>query len=434
MEHPLKRMNTILRGILIPLFLLAGLQSPLLANEMWKELFNEHLENAEAGDVEAQYELGVMYLKGQGVEQNREQALQWLQRASDGGNEQAKSKLTRVRQQQDKFEELAAKAQSGDVDAQYQVAMMYLKGRGVSQSGKQARIWLGKAAEQGDARAITRLGIVNYKGEGGPTDYPQALNMFKRVSSTSALAQYYLGEIYANGAGVKQDYPAAIDWYKQAAEGGFERALGKIINLEEEIRVKELRQRNRAQAKLRKQEAEAAAAAQQQAAKKTAKQASAAKPERSAPAKKKPVVTRVKQSPLDKLASQQWFRGKKPLEYLPSKLTECDKEDGGLVCLSKELTRNQGVQVIRYRVKSIINSEGGTFAIVYRNLVLDVEDLQEADDQSLGAGYDGEVEHGFKVRTGWTQKHSVNCKPSSRSQLDCIKDETHKMRLVSKSH
>lgn len=434
MRTLLMRANTILQGILIPLFLLAGVQSPLLANEMWEELFNEHLENAEAGDAEAQYELGVMYLKGQGVDQDRDQALLWLKRASDGGNQQATSKLSRVQKEQEKFDELAANAQSGDIDAQYEVAMMYLKGRGVRQSGQQARKWLGKAAEQGDARAITRLGILNYKGEDGPSDYPQALELFNRVSGTSALAQYYLGEIYANGAGVEQDYPVAIDWYKQAAEGGFDRALGKIINLEEELRVQGLRQEKLAQeklaqVKLREQEATAAAVAKQQAAKK----APAENTKRTAPGKKTPVVIKAKRSPLDELAGQQWFRGENPLEYLPSQLTECDREKNGLVCLSKELTREQGVQVVRYRVKSIINSENGNFAIVYRNLVLDVEASQEADDESVGAGYDGEVEHGFKVRTGWTQEHTVNCKSSSVKQLECVKDQTHKMQLVSKA-
>ena len=434
METLLRPANTLLRSILIPLFLFAGIQSPLLANEMWEELFEEHLENAKAGDAEAQYELGIMYLKGQGVEQDREEALLWLQKASDGGNEQATSKLGRVKQQQEKFEQLAAKAQAGDIDAQYEVAMMYLKGRGVRQSGKQARKWLAKGAEQGDERAITRLGIVNYKGEEGPRDYSLALELLNRVSGTSALAQYYLGEMYASGAGVKQDYPAAINWYKKAAEGGFERALGKIINLEEELRVQDLRQRKLAQAKLRKQKAEAAAAKQQvEKQQQGEKRASADSTKRTAPGKKTPVVIKPTQSPIDKLAGQQWFRGEKPLEYLPSRLTECDQEDGGLVCLSKELIRDQGVQIIRYRVKSTISSENGSFVIVYRNLVLDVEDLQEADDQSLGAGYDGEVEHGFKVRTGWTQQHSVSCKASSVKQLDCIKDQTHKMQLVSKA-
>jgi hypothetical protein len=40
-------------------------------NEMWAKLFEEQLDKAEAGDADAQYEVGIMYLKGQGVEEDR---------------------------------------------------------------------------------------------------------------------------------------------------------------------------------------------------------------------------------------------------------------------------------------------------------------------------------------------------------------------------
>ncbi len=430
-------MKTILRNLVLPLLLLSGMPSPLLANEMWQEMFNENLENAGAGDIDAQYELGVMYLKGQGVEQNRKQAMQWLQKASDRGSSQATSKLLRVKKQQAKFAQCAEKAQSGDIKAQYEVAMMYLKGKGVSKDTSKARKWLSTAAEKNDAKAITRLGIVNYKGEAGPSDYARALKLFNRVGDSSTLAQYYLGEIYANGAGVKKDYVVAINWYKKSADGGFDRSQGKIINLEEELRVENLRQKKAAtrkakQQKVALQKAEQLRLREQQAARQQATKKAlvvVAKVAPSAPAKPKPVVVQVKKSPLEKLAGQQWLRGKKPLEYLPSKLTQCDEENGDLVCLSQMLTRERGTQTVRYRVKSFIRSENDTFVIVYRNLVLDVEYSQEPDEQSLG--YDDEAEQGFKVKTGWTKEHSVSCKQSSGRQLNCIKDQTYKIRLVS---
>ena len=69
-----------------------------------------------------------------------------------------------------------------------------------------------------------------------------------------------------------------------------------------------------------------------------------------------------------------------------------------------------------------------TFVIVYRNLVLDVTESQEPEDQPLG--YDDEAEQGFKIRTGWTQEHTVSCAQSSGNGLNCLKDKTHKMTLV----
>ena len=50
--------------LLLAALLIAGLHAPLGANEMWEALFNDQLENARSGDAEAQYEVGIMYLKG----------------------------------------------------------------------------------------------------------------------------------------------------------------------------------------------------------------------------------------------------------------------------------------------------------------------------------------------------------------------------------
>ena len=63
------------RQLFVLVFLSALAPLPVLATEMWKELFSEQLAEAEAGNVDARYEVGVMYLKGQGVEQDRHKAL-----------------------------------------------------------------------------------------------------------------------------------------------------------------------------------------------------------------------------------------------------------------------------------------------------------------------------------------------------------------------
>ena len=120
-----------LRHTFLSPVLLLVLSTPLAANEMWGDLFKEHLENAKAGQADAQYEVGIMYLKGQGVAQDRDQALRWLKASADSGYQLAASKLSRIEEQESKFTELQAKAEGGDLDAQYELAMMYLKGRGI---------------------------------------------------------------------------------------------------------------------------------------------------------------------------------------------------------------------------------------------------------------------------------------------------------------
>jgi TPR repeat protein len=390
---------------------------------MWEALFSDRLKHARAGVAEAQYEVGIMYLKGQGVAQDRHQALEWLQAASDAGYQLAGGKLDRIREQEEKFEQLLGSAQAGDPDARYEVAMMYLKGRGVEASGREARAWLQRAVDDGDTRATARLGILNYKGEGGDVDYPKALSLLTRVSDHSVLAQYYLGEMYATGSGVAPDHRAAIDWYTRAADGGFNRARGKIINLQEQIKIAARRR-----LKVAPVEApQAAVRADAMRAKETRRPAAQLPSSPAAEPVAPPPV-----SSFDSLTGRQWRRGDRPVDYLPSRVAQCDTDDDSLVCFSEVLERVTGAKTVEYRVKSIIRHDRDTFTIVYRNLVLDVTDTEEPEDEP--SGYSDQVDQGFHVRTGWTPEHSVICgEVSDDGLLDCVKDNTHRFELEADS-
>ena len=61
-------------------------------------------------------------------------------------------------------------AEQGDVDAQFNLAVMYRKGEGVPQDNAQALRWYRMAANQGDAQAQNNLGGMYKKGEGAPRD------------------------------------------------------------------------------------------------------------------------------------------------------------------------------------------------------------------------------------------------------------------------
>ena len=62
-------------------------------------------------------------------------------------------------------------AEQGNSWGQYNLALMYDQGQGVTQDYKQAVYWYTKAAEQGDAEAQYNLGLMYVKGEGVPQDY-----------------------------------------------------------------------------------------------------------------------------------------------------------------------------------------------------------------------------------------------------------------------
>ncbi len=59
-------------------------------------------------------------------------------------------------------------AQAGDAEAQFNLGVMYDRGQGVPQDDVQAAEWYRKAAEQGHAGAQHNLGSAYYDGRGVP--------------------------------------------------------------------------------------------------------------------------------------------------------------------------------------------------------------------------------------------------------------------------
>ncbi|WP_244060855.1 tetratricopeptide repeat protein, partial [Aeromonas caviae] len=59
-------------------------------------------------------------------------------------------------------------AEQGNAEAQFNLAQMYGKGKGVAQDIQQVVTWLRKAAEQGNAEAQFNLGVMYAKGQGVP--------------------------------------------------------------------------------------------------------------------------------------------------------------------------------------------------------------------------------------------------------------------------
>ncbi|TCK18034.1 TPR repeat protein [Thiogranum longum] len=403
---------------------------------VWDELFKEQMESAEAGDPDAQYEVAIMYLNGRGVEQDFDATLLWLERAAENGSEQAASKLRRIKSQKKKFTATLKRAESGDSKAQYDIGMMYLKGRGVKLDPDEGRKWLEKSAAQSNEKAKARLAILLIKGDGGSKDYKRARDLLDSISETSALAQYYLGELYASGKGVPRNYETAMNWYQKAGDNGFSMAGGKVINMQEEIRMQARRKKNASKAAAEAQRASVESAQRRQARAdaikkaKTVKAAKAKKAPKKTVAKVSPKVVKapVRLTPLQKLSRIKWSARNKPVEYLPSAVSECELEGDVLVCFSDELKRESGNQTVLYKVKSEVRKSKGGFSISYSNLVLGVEDMDVPDDED-SAGYDDEEDRGFAIQTGWTRAHQVDCQMNGKKTMNCVKDKTHRVQV-----
>lgn len=112
-------------------------------------------------------------------------------------------------------------AEQGDAKAQTRLAYMYSHGEGVPQDYTEALLWYRKAADQGDAKGQNGVGYMNAFSQGVPHDYTEALRWFKKSADQGySKAQFNLGNMYYHGFGVSQDNGEAASWYLKAAEQG----------------------------------------------------------------------------------------------------------------------------------------------------------------------------------------------------------------------
>ena len=126
------------------------------------------------------------------------------------------------------FDNCLAEAQQGNDIAQYNLALMYNDGRGVTQDYKQAVKLYRKAAEQGLASAQFNLGNMYNDGKGVTQDYKQAEKWYRKAAKQGlAHAQGNLGFMYGMGQGVVQDNKIAHMWFNIAATNGNSKKAAK---------------------------------------------------------------------------------------------------------------------------------------------------------------------------------------------------------------
>jgi TPR repeat protein len=148
-------------------------------------------------------------------------------------------------------------AEQGDARAQYRLGAMYARGEGVPRDDGAAAQWFLRAAGQGHTEANYVLSFAYAKGLGVPRDDARAAYSLRRAAELGhAEAQYRLGVMYANGKGVPRDYVLAHVWFDLAAAQGVETAARKRRFAAERMMPSEIAKARRLARELRlKQEA-----------------------------------------------------------------------------------------------------------------------------------------------------------------------------------
>ena len=147
--------------------------------------------SAGSGNLDAQYWLAMYDLQ---VRHDDMQAAHWLQYA----------------------------AKRGSVQSQYGLGLLYTQGRGVPRDYATAAEWYAKAAAHGDLNAANNLGWLYAHGAPSlPKDLAKAAEWYEKAAQAGNVkAQNNLGWLYAKGEGVPRDLVKARHWLQLAAKGG----------------------------------------------------------------------------------------------------------------------------------------------------------------------------------------------------------------------
>ena len=178
---------------------------------------------AKHGDVAAQTNIGEMYLRGEGVDKDREVAIYWFRKAAGRDFPEAEFRLGRAYLGDDNEEAVRwfkSAIEHGHVQALNSLATLYEQGgQGVQQNlGEAFRLRL-RAAESGNVVAGAMLGTMYAEGKGVPRDDAEAAKWFRKSAEQGYFfAQSRLGAMYRDGRGVPQDLVEAHKWFTLSAQ------------------------------------------------------------------------------------------------------------------------------------------------------------------------------------------------------------------------
>ena len=118
-------------------------------------------------------------------------------------------------------------AEAGHTLAEYNLGVAYARGLGVERDELVASYWWQRSALQGNRDASYNLGLVYARGDGEiARDMARAAHWWQQAAIYGdAAAQFNLGMMYARGEGVQRNIETAVHWWQVSADQGFDGAI-----------------------------------------------------------------------------------------------------------------------------------------------------------------------------------------------------------------
>ncbi len=149
----------------------------------------------------------------------------------------------------DSFTAINERARKGDAKAQYQLGVIYEKGEDQEQNFYKAVRWHRKAAKQGHAKAQAHLGELLAIGQGvGEVNYKEAIKWMQMAADQGqGMAQIFLATIYSEGAGISipKNYVKGYMWLNIADASGENVNNRDITNLKKKMTAAQIAESER---------------------------------------------------------------------------------------------------------------------------------------------------------------------------------------------
>jgi localization factor PodJL len=131
---------------------------------------------------------------------------------------------------------LTAAANQGQAVAQYRLGTLYERGQGVPADSAKAAHWYQASANQGNRKAMHNLAVAYASGSIGKKNMPEAARWFAKAAALGLSdSQFNLAVLYERGDGVPQSLLDAFKWYSIAAASGDTESKARVTVLQSQL-------------------------------------------------------------------------------------------------------------------------------------------------------------------------------------------------------
>lgn len=189
----------------------------------------ETLRLANSGDIEAQFDMVLIYFDKNSKFHDEPMAMIWLEKAAIQNHTSAKALLGVFHIENnidskyviDGINILQEKADEGETPAQVELGRAYVRGQHVTKNYHKAVYFFELAAKKGDAYAQSALGGMYYQGHGLRQDTSKALIwLTKSANQGDSYSQHSIGLIYLDKTTSPYSKSVAKEWFGKACDGG----------------------------------------------------------------------------------------------------------------------------------------------------------------------------------------------------------------------